>query len=406
MTDLPPDTTDPSSTNRSTQNDSKPRGDTDRHVLQDVVSSTAGLSPIGVDTVRLLVEDFDLGKAPDLTLQEHTDLATGETQQSHLGTTEDDVTVRGSGAFSNTGLARVSLKDEDRLIVEASLPRVLNGNNLRPVSSTSQLSDALTKLEDHLEEHGLSCRLDGCPIYRLDVCRNVPTSAPISDYEHALSHQSVPYLTSRDHGHPGVKWVSSQGGTTSSQREITFYSKSDEADLVTPRVQRFEYRLQRRRAVRRHVGDISTADLQKDFTPVRELFRGIVRDLFPTPDADSSRTRPKDGRSPTAVPTADDLEPVIEEIRDEHGPNCHLLNRLAWVLLYALHGKPDRLLQMLQRVMASDAGPSNGKYQVQRKTREARRHAQHLDEGVATDRERLIQLRAKLLAEPESISME
>jgi hypothetical protein len=132
--------------------------------------------------------------------------------------------------------------------LQSSLPKVLFAENVRPVSTPKEFGRALNELEAHLHKNGIRCRLTGCPIDRVDICRNVRTDAPIIDFKESLRELSAPYLSARDNGYEGMKWNSNQGGS-SSQREITLYNKSQEADLEKPNIQRLEYRLQRRRTV-------------------------------------------------------------------------------------------------------------------------------------------------------------
>ncbi len=250
--------------------------------------------------------------------------------------------------------------------------------------------------------------MSGQPVGRVDLCRNVRTDTPLADLEPLLKRLDAPYLQARDNGFDGVKWVSLQKGR-SSEREVTFYNKSEEAGLKDPHIQRLEYRLQRKRVVDSKLGSYTTDDLCEDLGVVRSAFRLIVEELFPEPSADSDD---EDSISEVATDasaddaceeensgeiTSDQIRQFLEEIRSEHGENCHALSRALWPLLLATHPDPDQLVDALERAAASEDGPTKGKYKVRRKTRQARRHARKLSEKLNTSEEQLLRLRSKLL---------
>ncbi len=380
--------------------------------VQDIVHPNTNVSPIGVDTVRIHVEDFDVGDAAEFTIKEQSDYSTGETESVPLWRKSDGTVNTGNRAILNTSLAQVTVQSIDFMSVQSTLPKLLHGDNVRPVSTPAGIRQALEELEEHLSSEEIDCSLNGQPLARVDLCRNVRTDTPLPDLEPFLKRLDAPYLQPRDNGHDGIKWVSGQGGP-SSEREITLYNKSEEAGLPAPRIQRLEYRLQRERTVNSKLGghanaDVTTEDLSQDLSSARSAFREIVKELFPDPPGGSD---PAGGKEPNGGGsscggdeqiTSSQIRQLLGKIRSEHGENCHALNRTIWPLLLSVHPDPDHLADALERAAASEDGPARGKYQVRQKTREARRHAQVLNGQLSTAGEHLGQLRSKLLTRQAS----
>jgi hypothetical protein len=399
------------------------QADATRGELHSLLGDSAAASPIGIDTIKLMIDRFTVTDTPSFDIRQHFDPATGEVTDTPLFRTPADVVVYGQRAILNTDRFQVTILRTDCLFVQCSLPIVLRGNNCMPVHTAKSLQTGLQKLLKLLADAGLQCSLDDGTITRVDLCRNVRTDANISAYESGLKRLSVPYLTHHDHGYPGVKWASRQGGSGSSERTITFYCKSSERNVSEPNIQRLECRLKKRRAVKRHLGFDSPARLLQDFPAVRECYRTMVRTLFPAADdepssadstpSDTRRTRSDDGSAldlpadpaessaerPSVPLTAADIAELITLIREEHGRQCHVFARLLWVLLWIIHPSPDDLFDKLEEASDSDDAPTGGRYQVRRKAREARSHAQHLAPRLATEEERLAELRDKLLAQ-------
>lgn len=381
-----------------------------RRVVQDIVSASTNASPIGLDTVRIGVEQFKVEPSAEFTIHGTARHSTGETSDVPLWRRPNGDPVIGTRAARNTDLAQITVRSYDYMSVQSSLPKILYGDNVCPVSAPNEVEQALRELETHLRENGIRCRLTHCPVHRVDIFRNVRTDAPIGDFKESLRELEAPYLSARDNGHEGMKWDSNQGG--SSEREITLYDKSKEAGLETPNVQRLEYRLQSRRVVEAQVSDLSTTDLCEDLNLVRSAFREIVEELFPQPpqhlrengaeDASnpgvSSPGQNDDGDESGLQITSSDIRPVLEAIRSEKGSNCHSLSLTAWTLLWAIYPQPEQLWDAFKRAAASEAGPTGGKYTVRDKERKTRDYAHLLDEDLKTEDQRLAQLREKLLA--------
>lgn len=382
----------------------------DRRVVQDIVSASTNSSPIGIDTVRIRVVQFKIEPSADFTIYEKAHHSTGETSDVPLWRQPNGDPVIGKRAALNTDLAQITVRSYDYMSVQSSLPKILYGDNVCPVSTPNEVEQALSELETHLRENGIGCRLKNCPVDRVDICRNVRTDAPISDFKESLRELDAPYLSARDNGYEGMKWDSNQGG--SSEREITLYNKSKEAGLEKPNIQRLEYRLQRRRTVTSQIGDLSVTELCEDLTLIHSAFREIVEELFPQPprhlrengaeDPSKSAVSPPrqsdDGDQSGLQITSSDIRQVLAAIRSEKGSNCHSLSLTAWTLLWAIYPQPGQLWDAFKRAAGSEDGPSSGKYTIRRKKRETRSYAHLLDEELRTEGQRLVQLREKLLS--------
>jgi hypothetical protein len=136
--------------------------------------------------------------------------------------------------------------DSGILTVEASLPKLLHGNNLMTVNDPSE---ALRRLGDFVSDYveGDIPDLAEMDYLRVDFCHNFQVGAALPDYVHTLG--KVGFLKHRrtTDGHGGVEWWSENG------RRIRAYDKhkeileNDEKDLAEARgILRFEIQLRKK----------------------------------------------------------------------------------------------------------------------------------------------------------------
>jgi hypothetical protein len=136
-----------------------------------------------------------------------TKLASYQTATSHLlSRPEARIAIFGDGGI---------------LRVEASLPKLLHGNNLATVCNP-ELS--LKRLHEFLSDHvsGEIPELSGMDYLRVDYCHNFQVGSALADYIHTLS--TVGFLKHRrtTDGYGGVEWWSKNG------RMIRAYDKFKE----------------------------------------------------------------------------------------------------------------------------------------------------------------------------------
>ena len=394
-------------------------------VVNDITRDNTNGSQVGIDTIRCHVKQFTVDPNTPLEITQHAYNSTGETDDKPLAKRTDGTVITGSEATLNRDRFQATVLGVHALFIQCSMPALTWGDNTEPVTTPYQYEAALTKLQSLLESEGIRCSLEDCLLSRIDVCRNVQTESPITAYEQALKRQNIPYLVSRDHGHTGVKWVSTRNGQGASNRELSFYSKTDEANLDTPRVQRLEYRLQRKRAVENELGEITAGALCETLAPVQEVFQDVVSELLSTADslpepdgvdntngrdnqenADTTAGVDDPGQTEganeqvevsTGMLTSAQIEDIIAYQREEYGQNCHSLNRTAWVIIVLACSDPDQLEKAFQIAASSNAGPGRGQYQVRDKFEEARECARMFEDGLKTEAERMSELQAKLL---------
>lgn len=377
--------------------------------LQGVIDPNTKVSPIGIDTVQIHVDDFAVEDRADFRVDDLPRQSTGKTKSVPLWETSSGEVVRGRSAFLNTTLLQVAVRRVDLMTVRASLPKLIYGNNNRPVSTTEEVKEALGELHEQLLQCGIDCTLKNQPLSRIELFRNVRTDAVLADLKPSLRRLGLetPYSETRYRGYDGINWVRRQkeGAPVS---EVTFHDKSKEAGLPKPRIQRLTYVLQRKRAVQSRFGEYTIAEnyttghLCGSLNPVRSVFREIVEELFPESLAD----KPTDiwsngnfvGEEEDPTITSDRVCGLLSEIGSHHGQNCHALNWSVWAPLLSSHNDPEQLIDALEGTNGSDDGPTGGKHQVQDEVRPARRYAEKLNNDPASHREQLEALRSKLLS--------
>jgi hypothetical protein len=142
--------------------------------------------------------------------------------------------------------ARVSIfGDSGCLSVEASLPKLLHGNNLMTVTHPEE---ALRRLGDFVNEHvdGEIPELGEMDYQRVDYSYNFRLGSALADYVHTLSKVSFLRHRRTTDGYGGVEWWSDKG------RRVRAYDKHkeilevDEKDIPDARgVLRFEIQLRK-----------------------------------------------------------------------------------------------------------------------------------------------------------------
>jgi hypothetical protein len=118
--------------------------------------------------------------------------------------------------------ARIAIFGDGGILrVEASLPKLLHGNNLKAVCNPEL---ALTRLREFVADHvsGEIPELSGMEYMRVDYCHNFQVGSALADYVHTLSQVSFLKHRRTTDGYGGVEWWSKNG------RMIRAYDKFKE----------------------------------------------------------------------------------------------------------------------------------------------------------------------------------
>lgn len=118
--------------------------------------------------------------------------------------------------------ARIAIYgDRCILRVEASLPKLLHGNNLKAVCNPEL---AMTRLREFVADHviGEIPELSLMDYLRVDYCHNFQVGSALADYVHTLSNVSFLKHRRTTDGYGGVEWWSKNG------RMIRAYDKFKE----------------------------------------------------------------------------------------------------------------------------------------------------------------------------------
>ena len=202
------------------------------------------------------------------------DAETGEIIDTTLYTTEDGVEIEGEKAHINlSGGISVDLR-KTGIFIKLSLPRYIHGVNTQPVRPAN-LPDAFERLQEGLSADGIEADVMGASLSRLDLFRDVRLSAPPAAYNGLLRSLRFPKLSAREYQEDTLTHYWRGGG-----RCLTVYDKSAEASLSVPGIQRFEYRLENVRSVKRHLGLATTRDLCCNYAAAEKTFLGAFEELF------------------------------------------------------------------------------------------------------------------------------
>ena len=133
--------------------------------------------------------------------------------------------------------------DSGILSVEASLPKLVHGNNLMPVIDTGE---ALRRLGDFVSTYvdGEIPELGEMDYLRVDYCHNFRLGSTLPDYVHTLSKVSFLKHRRTTDGYGGVEWWSNNGRRIRAYDKYKEILENDKKDVPEARgVLRFEIQL-------------------------------------------------------------------------------------------------------------------------------------------------------------------
>lgn len=234
---------------------------------------------IGIDTITVIIGSCTVSSETPLTVSERSDAATGETDNGPLYRIGGDGRlVEGTCAYYNGDDFQITIQGPDSLYVQASLPKLIRPDNIKPITGPDELRQCFSVLENKLEGIGIGADLLGGKISRIDICRNIVTDSPLSSYLRALQEVTFPRTDRHSWNGTNVQW-------DNTYRQLLFYDKGDREGLDTDRLQRFEYRLMKAKGVRQHVGPETPSELMSSFGATREAFRAAAEKLLPDPSS-------------------------------------------------------------------------------------------------------------------------
>jgi hypothetical protein len=172
----------------------------------------------GIDSIKLRVTDYNLGKCPGLQLQvAPLDIQTGERKDVVLYE-RDGLKLEGQKAYKNTDLYNLDLS-ESGLFVKFSIPKVINGHNDLPVN-LDLTRKALQTVQEDLQKNDIRVNLESASLSRLDLFRQEFMSNTFLDYVPVFGLLRGQRMNKRDYGTSFLFY--------NSAREVCFYDKDQE----------------------------------------------------------------------------------------------------------------------------------------------------------------------------------
>src|SRR6266436_6294677 len=184
-------------------------------------------------------------KGPYLPRQQSKDsweTRTREFYDSKLGTRLTSV----SHTLSRPEARIAIFGDSGILSVEASLPKIVHGNNLMPVNDTGE---ALRRLGDFVSTYvdGEIPELGEMDYLRVDYCHNFRLGSALPDYVHTLSKVSFLKHRRTTDGYGGGEWWSSNGRRIRAYDKYKEILEQDDKDIPQARgILRFEIQLRKK----------------------------------------------------------------------------------------------------------------------------------------------------------------
>jgi hypothetical protein len=248
-----------------------------------------------IDTMQLLLTDYDASKAKLILQPSSVDMKTGAVQGNFPLWHNGEKMVEGAYAYHRDDHFNVTIKPQPRpgglgvgtaCYVRFEVPKFAGGNNYHPVDEKGT-KKALGDAEKCLKAVGIRTDVRTAQISRLDAFKNVVAAEPMSCYQGVLSVLSGRRMKQRGYEN-GFLW---ENGS----QEICVYDKlqkmrHDKLGIKgLPRnSQRFEWRGLKARKIRDSLGFRTVGELLADYERVREfyhetmqkhLFRYSVKDV-------------------------------------------------------------------------------------------------------------------------------
>jgi hypothetical protein len=163
--------------------------------------------------------------------------------------------------------ARIAIYgDRGILTVEASLPKLLHGNNLKTINDPAE---ALQRLGDFVSENveGDIPHLAEMEYLRVDYCHNFQVGSALPDYVHTLGKVSFLKHRRTTDGYGGVEWWSDNGRRIRAYDKYKEILEKDKKDIPEARgMLRFEIQLRKKSGFlqrRQRAKDLKLQDVLK-----------------------------------------------------------------------------------------------------------------------------------------------
>lgn len=251
-------------------------------ITSGVCNNGCYISPIGIDTIRLRLYDFEIADHSRFQVRIVYDGQSGQLR-GRLPWAFPWGGALVTRAVQNSNRVRLTIEHDPWrgrvAVVECSLPRVRSGSHNFHTLTKAETKRALHSVNAALAFMGLSADLWTANLSRIDICRNVETAGPLPLYWPVFETRDGKRIRNKkDYGGTGFLWKNLC-------RELAVYDKiaqlsagGHSVEGLPCNVARFEYRLMSAKSVRRALGAASLSRLWKDYGAIGECFREAFAD--------------------------------------------------------------------------------------------------------------------------------
>jgi len=233
-----------------------------------------------IDTLKVYIQDFTVKPDSKIVIQPSPYiLGSGELTSDHPLIENDGVSVGGSKAYLNTDKFNLTIHDKTSAFLQCSLPKVIAGDNYKPLNK-AEAEQAILSVGKDLWESGFHTSLDKSSISRIDTFRNVITEEPYMQYADLFRILRGKRKLKRDYGSTFL-WHNTQ-------EQLTIYDKIAEMKIKKVDIRnypvntmRFEHRLLNKRKAKNVLGFSAVEAIADNWQVIKDKTRQAwERDIF------------------------------------------------------------------------------------------------------------------------------
>ncbi len=272
-----------------------------------------------IDTMQLLLTDYEISGAKLTLLPASVDTSTGEMKGNYALWREGSRQIEGKQAFHRDGHLNVEVRPDRNAdgtgpkafcVVRFEVPKFAGGNNFKPVDLAGT-KDAFQKTEKWLRDVGIKTNITTAKPCRMDAFENVAADEPYSCYQRVLSCLQGSRMKQRGY-EDGFLWENQSAEICAYDKRRHLLHKKESVIGLPKNPLRFEFRALQARKIRSAYGFNSVQDLVDGYDSIRDVYRKTMETQlfkYSVPEMDTI--------------FASELESEMKFYKENYGRNWH-----------------------------------------------------------------------------------
>jgi len=233
-----------------------------------------------IDTLAVFIQDFTVKPDSKIVIQPSPYiLGSGELTSDRPLIESEGVSVGGSKAYLNTERFNLTVFDKESASLHFSLPKVLAGDNYKPLSK-KEAEQSINTVSKDLWESGFHTDINKSSITRIDTFRNVITEESYPQYADLFRILRGRRMERREY-EGGFLWENTQRALCVYNKIAEMKVKKVDTGNYPINTMRFEHRLLKKRKVAKVLGFSAAGEIADNWQVIKDKTRQAwEKDLF------------------------------------------------------------------------------------------------------------------------------